>query len=1012
MKGKKLLTGLLSAAMVLGSVAVPVFADVDLVISTAKELENFAADVNGGNTYAGKKVQLTDNIDLSEYDNWESIGKKNKAVFSGEFDGNGKTISNLNLDVTGGQVGLFGKTTGDKTYIHDFTIDGVQAKFGFKNANHGSGAVIGEAFTGKMENVHVKNAKIESSATYTGGLIGHGYMDITDCSFEGTIDCTAPQVGGIAGSGGFTITHCTVIGSIHGDTWVGGIVGNCQDGGAYSDCYVKGEVSANYAYAGVSAAGIAAIPLYTSQVIEDCYNDADIKCDGESIPCPIIGGYNDKVDSGTDLKLTGNSWNRDLCDIDSFPIIGEGGNINNPVKSASRNNNMVVNKSDIKYVGDLENAVIKNFTNVTSEVTQDDLNDGAVAEINTKKYSTLAAAMNAAQDGDTINILADITFDKVDGNYGKALINVTKDDNFNLTINGNGHKISTGVVLSQIDAQGAPYVPSISIKSNGGSLIVDNVVMPENLKFNIYGTEAVPADSLTIQNCTMNGSILDYMEATKNITYDNNNFAVNKNQYKTKDNVYPVWYKMQNKAAVESFTFTNNKVDFPRGIQLSHLPENMKIKVTGNTFDIHNEIREKNSALMIGAGQSADKQFKGKVVFSQNTVTAENGSALCIYSPSDNNTGFDFEAKSNIVAGGAKLVGYNIWSYSNTAEKEAAETLVNKVLKNVNGSENYADTIDIKFKPTSDERVYDIVLSGESKNINRFNAAEFTFSLDTTDKITYEIAAAEKMSLIPDHKNNKYEFHFDGKDDGVADTATEIKIGSVAFDGFGTFAFSATAGKVTATTVADNLVTEFVTVAETGKGTLKISEDTNKIPGTTISVPQHKLTINIAMNHKVTDNVTAYQDMTVEISGGNLGTNTKKYELGTGGKQLVNGVYTIKENLDENGLYTVTVKGAGYRTARYTVALTEDKTMNFWNNVMTDKTIVVDDVEAKTNFLAGDIIKDGTINIYDLSAVVAYFNADKTMDTTKYEKLAKYDLNRDGKIDMMDISIVLTSWNN
>ena len=122
--------------------------------------------------------------------------------------------------------------------------------------------------------------------------------------------------------------------------------------------------------------------------------------------------------------------------------------------------------------------------------------------------------------------------------------------------------------------------------------------------------------------------------------------------------------------------------------------------------------------------------------------------------------------------------------------------------------------------------------------------------------------------------------------------------------------------------------------------------------------------------------------------------------------------YQIKTDLTKDRIYTVTVSGAGYRTSRYTVTMTEDKTMNFWNNVMTDKTIVVDDVEAKTNFLAGDIIKDGTINIYDLSAVVAYFNADKTMDTTKYEKLAKYDLNRDGKIDMMDISIVLTSWNN
>ncbi len=60
------------------------------------------------------------------------------------------------------------------------------------------------------------------------------------------------------------------------------------------------------------------------------------------------------------------------------------------------------------------------------------------------------------------------------------------------------------------------------------------------------------------------------------------------------------------------------------------------------------------------------------------------------------------------------------------------------------------------------------------------------------------------------------------------------------------------------------------------------------------------------------------------------------------------------------------------------------------------------------NFLAGDIVKDGNINIYDLSAIVSYFNP---LTTSLADKYAKYDLNRDGKIDMMDISIILTSWN-
>ena len=86
--------------------------------------------------------------------------------------------------------------------------------------------------------------------------------------------------------------------------------------------------------------------------------------------------------------------------------------------------------------------------------------------------------------------------------------------------------------------------------------------------------------------------------------------------------------------------------------------------------------------------------------------------------------------------------------------------------------------------------------------------------------------------------------------------------------------------------------------------------------------------------------------------------------------------------------------------------------MNLWNNVMTAPTeVVVGTGETtQTNFLAGDIIRDNIINIYDLSAVVAYFGTNNLV--SEHKDYAKYDLNRDGKIDMMDISIVLTSWGN
>jgi Ca2+-binding EF-hand superfamily protein len=92
-----------------------------------------------------------------------------------------------------------------------------------------------------------------------------------------------------------------------------------------------------------------------------------------------------------------------------------------------------------------------------------------------------------------------------------------------------------------------------------------------------------------------------------------------------------------------------------------------------------------------------------------------------------------------------------------------------------------------------------------------------------------------------------------------------------------------------------------------------------------------------------------------------------------------------------------------------------NKTLNFWNNVKDAPTVVEVGAPASTatkNFLAGDIVKDNNINLYDLSAVVSYFGMiDLSSDPSKY-KYAKYDLNRDGKIDSKDVAYVLVSWDN
>ncbi|MBQ4282479.1 MAG: hypothetical protein IJB96_00950, partial [Lachnospira sp.] len=118
-----------------------------------------------------------------------------------------------------------------------------------------------------------------------------------------------------------------------------------------------------------------------------------------------------------------------------------------------------------------------------------------------------------------------------------------------------------------------------------------------------------------------------------------------------------------------------------------------------------------------------------------------------------------------------------------------------------------------------------------------------------------------------------------------------------------------------------------------------------------------------------------------------------------------------EDKLVLNNAYTVTVSGAGYRTARYTVTMTDDKQLNFWNNVMDEAQFVEIGKESSkvdVTFLAGDIVKDNNINIYDLSAVVSYFGTENVV--TAASDYAKYDLNRDGVIDSKDVAYVLVSW--
>ena len=376
----------------------------NVTISTAEGLFYFAKKVNAGNNFAGKTVTLANNIDLNN-EKWTPIGIYGTQAtwFKGTFDGQNHAVTGLKVEESRKNgVGFFSKV-----------------------------------YTGTIKNLTVEGSVSTSNCNYVGGIVGHGYATITNCTFKGSIGSTdTMQVGGIAGSGGFTVTNCSVYADVTAECWAGGIVGNCQDGGAYTNCYVDGVISAEYAFYGGGAAGITPVPLYPSQVISGCYSNTVVKVAGEEVNCPIIASYNNPLDyngySGG-LKIYDNSWNKQKNSNDSYPIYaekdGKGGVLMEGM-TAARDNSLIMLKDDLNYVtGDLSKVRIM----AGSSVTQAQIDALAVASVGDSKYQSLTEAVAAAQDGQTVTLLADATEDVVINKNitldlgGKTLTNTNAD---------------------------------------------------------------------------------------------------------------------------------------------------------------------------------------------------------------------------------------------------------------------------------------------------------------------------------------------------------------------------------------------------------------------------------------------------------------------------------------------------------------------------------------------------------------------------------------------------------
>lgn len=157
-------------------------------------------------------------------------------AFSGVFDGDGHTISNLTIQGVG-CLGLFGRNSG------------VVRNVGLVNADvTGSGNAIGALAGSNLGSVAwccSTGAVVGSSII--GGLVGGNTLGRVMCCYShAAVDATGNSVGGLVGhndNGNIAVGYST--GAVSGDSYVGGLVGRNYDGAvmcSYSTGAVRGSM--------------------------------------------------------------------------------------------------------------------------------------------------------------------------------------------------------------------------------------------------------------------------------------------------------------------------------------------------------------------------------------------------------------------------------------------------------------------------------------------------------------------------------------------------------------------------------------------------------------------------------------------------------------------------------------------------------------------------------------------------------------------------------------------------
>jgi hypothetical protein len=228
-------------------------------ITTQEELDAIRTNLSGKYVLINDiELNATDGAPGVDSEGWQPVGNSISVYFSGVFNGNNHTISNVYINKTTSYVGLFG-------HIRFAQVDNLRVEGEIKGAG------------------------------YVGGIAGRNHIaSISNGYFNGSIVGTGSHTGGIAGynSDGSNITNSYSEGTISGTSYVGGIVGNNYMYGTTSNIVSYSHSSANISGTGSYVGGIAG--YNTGSIIKNSYFTGNVASAGAR-----VGGIVGHSESGT-----------------------------------------------------------------------------------------------------------------------------------------------------------------------------------------------------------------------------------------------------------------------------------------------------------------------------------------------------------------------------------------------------------------------------------------------------------------------------------------------------------------------------------------------------------------------------------------------------------------------------------------------------------------------------------------------------------------------------------------